>query len=199
MDTKIIHTREEEEYYRSIWHGGARGGVAGFAVGLAVAAGLHRFYPPFRQLPMYIKSTFAIYPGIVMTSIGANLGSHAYQSRLHPKYLDESQRKAAEIHAKESKPQRVKDWLYENRLHALGATWAVSMAVCLERMRRDPYTATARKVVQARVFAQVTTVAAVLILAALEAKDKREGRGKYQKVLVVDEEEMEQLSTGSRD
>ncbi|EHK22115.1 uncharacterized protein TRIVIDRAFT_151149 [Trichoderma virens Gv29-8] len=191
MIAKVIARSEEQEYYDSIWHAGARTGLIGMSLGLAATTGLHRFYPTFRQLPLYIKSTFAIYPGLIMASIGANEGSHAYRSRLHPeirKYADESQRVSAEIRARESEGQRAKDWLYEHQLQILGVTWATTMAVCLERMRRDPYTTAAQKIVQARVLAQATTLAILLITAALEAKDKSEGRGKYHRVLLVADE-----------
>lgn len=162
MGTKVIAKDEKQEYYRSIWHAGARTGLAGVVFGIAATAGLHRFCPTFRELPLYIKSTFVIYPGLIMTSIGANARSHAYQSRLHPelrKRADERQHAAAEIRASESKGQRAKDWLYNHRLHVLGTTWATTMTICLEHMQRDPYTTAARKIVQARVLAQATTQA----------------------------------------
>lgn len=192
---------ENQEYNRFVVSAGARGGLVGILLGLAATASLHRFYAPFRQLPLYIKSTFVAYPGLLLTSIGANEGSHAYQRRVHPelsKVLDESQRLALETRARESRGQRIKDWIYNHRLHVLGGTWATSMAVCLELMRRDHYLTVARKIVQARVLAQAVTLAVLLVTAAIETSDKRKGRGKYQKVRLAGEQVGERArSSGS--
>ncbi|KAK4442951.1 hypothetical protein QBC34DRAFT_499360 [Podospora aff. communis PSN243] len=192
MDTNPMSKSEGKEYYRLIWQEGAKTGLAGVMLGLAATAGLQRFHPAFRQLPLFIKSTLVIYPGLIMTSMSANSAFHRYQSRLHPalrRYEDEVQRAAARAHARETETQKGKDWIYDHRLQVLGGTWATVMAACLEGMRRDHYTTAARKIVQARVVAQATTLAVLLILAALEAKDKSEGRGKYQPIVVVREED----------
>ncbi|KAJ9419574.1 hypothetical protein FOXG_19403 [Fusarium oxysporum f. sp. lycopersici 4287] len=188
MHTKVIAQDEEEQYYRSILREGIKTGVSGLAFGIALATGLHRFYFPFRQLPLYVKSTTCIYPGMLTISIGANRASHAFQSYLHPelrRYEDEAEQQVKRIYAEESPGQRAKDWLYDHRFQVLGGTWAITMAVALTNMRRDHSTRGARKLVQARVVAQASTLAALLLTAVLEAKDRKEGRGKSQKVIVV--------------
>lgn len=162
---------------------GERGVVDG-----TLATGLHRFYSPFRQLPFYVNSTTCIYPGMLTTSIGANRASHAFQSDLHPelrRYEDEAKQQIKRIYAEESPGQRAKDWLYDHQFQVLGGTWATTMAAALTYMRGDYSTRGVRKLVQARVSAQASTLAVLLLTAALEAKDRKEGRGKYQRVIVV--------------
>jgi len=178
---------EDKEYYRSIWRGGTASGVVGVAVGLALTAGLQRYYPPFRTLPFYIKPTFVIFPGMLSISTGANRASHAYLSRIHPELKPQPDEAAEErkiLRKQEPKKQQAKDWLYDHQYDILGATWLATMTTVLERMRRDKTTTAARKLVQARVLAQASTLAVLLVTAVLEANDRKAERGKYQRVVL---------------
>jgi len=188
---KIIASGEEKEYYDAIVSSGAKAGLCGLALGVAAMAGLHSWYPPFRQLPLYIKSTSAIYPGIFATSIGATHASHNYQSRLHPEteeYMRQVKRQAKEAHKREPRSQREREWLQKNQYYILGGIWASTMAFSLARMRHDHFTTGARKLVQARVTAQASTLAVLLATAAIEFKDRREKMGKFQPVVLVHSE-----------
>ncbi|KFH43171.1 Respiratory supercomplex factor 2 -like protein [Hapsidospora chrysogenum ATCC 11550] len=189
---KVVVKGEEQDYSRSIRSAGLKTGLAGLAVGVAAVAGLQKWYIPFRHLPLYIKSTTAIYPGMFAISIGANRAAHAYESSLHPemqKYIQETKRLTKEIHDLEPRDQRARDWLHEYQYYILGAVWASTMAIGLERMRKDRVTPEAMKLVQARLPAQAATIAALLAIAAFEVKDKAMGKGKFQPVMVVDRQE----------
>ncbi|KIX09548.1 uncharacterized protein Z518_00628 [Rhinocladiella mackenziei CBS 650.93] len=83
----------------------------------------------------------------------------------------------------EAKTQRTKECLYEHKLPVLGVTWGTTVAVSMELMARERFTTGARKLVRARVFAQASTLAALIVLALMEAKDMKEGKGKRQRVL----------------
>jgi hypothetical protein len=165
MHTKMIAQHEEEQYryYHSILWEGIKTGVFGLVFGITLATGLCRFYSPFRQLPFYVKSTTCICPGMLTISIGANRESHAFHSYLHPElrsYEDEAEaeQEVKRIYAEESAGQRAKDWLYDHQFQVLGGTWATTMAVALMHMKRDHSTGGARKLVQARVAAGVSTL-----------------------------------------
>ncbi|KAI6778058.1 Respiratory supercomplex factor 2 -like protein [Emericellopsis cladophorae] len=188
---KIIESGEEKQYYDAIVSSGAKAGLCGLALGVAAMAGLHSWYPPFRQLPLYIKSTSAIYPGILATSIGATHASHSFQSRLHPEaqeYMRQVKRQAKEAHRREPRSQREREWLHKNQYYILGGIWASTMASSLAQMRHDHFTSGARKLVQARVTAQASTLAVLLVTAAIEYKDRRKRMGKFQPVVLVHSE-----------
>ncbi|KIW52897.1 hypothetical protein PV05_08509 [Exophiala xenobiotica] len=186
---KILDKDEEQEYYSAIRKNGAAAGVAGFLVGLVATAGLHRYYAPFKHLSPAVRGTFVVYPTIMGISYGSTYGSHSFQSRIHPEtkdYIEQREDLFERMHAGAQKTDLSREWLYEHKMQVLGATWGVSMITSLQMMARDPFQTGARKLVQARVLAQATTLTALLALALIETYDMREGKGKYQKVLVVD-------------
>ncbi|KIW92443.1 uncharacterized protein Z519_07428 [Cladophialophora bantiana CBS 173.52] len=186
---KILAQEEEQDYYAHVRNSGVAAGVGGFLLGIAATAALRRYYAPFRHLSPAVRSTIVIYPTIFAISYGTNHGSHAFESRVHPEtkqYFKERQDLFERSHIGESRKELSREWLYEHKIPVLGTTWALSMLGSLRLFGRDPLETGVRKLVQARVLAQATTLSALLLLALIEADDMKQGNGKYQKVIVVD-------------
>lgn len=84
------------------------------------------------------------------------------------------------------RPLRAKRWVVEHQYPIIGATWASTMAIALALLRREPVLFRAQKLVQARVFAQGATVAMLMATAAFEIGGAGMGKGKYEKVMILD-------------
>ncbi|KIW22595.1 uncharacterized protein PV07_10878 [Cladophialophora immunda] len=186
---KILAKEEEQDYYTYIRNAGVAAGVGGFLFGIAATAALRRYYAPFRHLSPAVRTTVVIYPTVLALSYGTTHGSHTFESRVHPEtkqYSEERKELFERTHAGETREDLSREWLYEHKLPVLGTTWAAAMIGSLRLFSRDPLETGVRKLVQARVLAQAATLSALLILALIEADDMRQGKGKYQKVIVVD-------------
>ncbi|KAK2684517.1 hypothetical protein QWA68_016899 [Fusarium oxysporum] len=131
------------------------------------------------------EEQYRYYRSILWEGIKTGVFGLAFGITLATEDEDEAEQQVKRIYAEAFAGQQAKDWLYDHQFQVLGGTWATTMAVALTHMKRDHSTRGARKLVQARVAAEVSTLAVLLLTAVLEAKDRKEGGGKYQRVIVV--------------
>lgn len=185
---KIFTENEARDYYRSILYWGSAAGIAGLCGGALITGTLNRYYAPFRSFTPAIKGSLALYPGFLSLAAGASYGSRLFELREHPEtgYIGESQRAYDLLKRRENMPQRVKEWTYEHRYLLCGGTWATTMTIALELMRRDHLMTGTQKLVQARVVAQLSTIIILLITTAMEVHDVAQGRGKFETVTIFE-------------
>jgi hypothetical protein len=82
--------------------------------------------------------------------------------------------------------QRSKDWAQENRYPLLFGFWIASMAGSWSMVNRNRYLSGSQKLVQARMYAQGATLAALLTSFAIEGNDAAKGRGRWETIRVLD-------------
>jgi hypothetical protein len=82
--------------------------------------------------------------------------------------------------------ERAKEWATENRYPLLFGFWVASMAGSWVMVNRNPYLSGSQKLVQARMYAQGGTLAALLASFALEGADAAKGQGRWETIKVVD-------------
>lgn len=185
---KLFTHDEAQTYYNSVWRWGSLAGIAGLSGGIVVIGVLNRFSAAFRAFTPSIKSSLAIYPGMLATAAGADHAAQLFGLHQHPekKHIDATERIYEELRRNETRRQRMKEFGYEHRYRLFAGTWAATMMITLGLLRRDRLMTGAQKLVQARVVAQASTVGILLLTTAMELRDMRERRGKYEEVVVVD-------------
>jgi hypothetical protein len=82
--------------------------------------------------------------------------------------------------------QRSKDWAQENRYPLLFGFWIASMAGSWSMVNRNRYLSGSQKLVQARMYAQGATLAALLTSFAIEGNDAAKGTGRWETIRVLD-------------
>lgn len=185
---KLLAHGEARNYYSSIWRWDSLAGIAGLSGGIVIISACNRFSVAFRVFTPSIKSSLAIYPGILAASAGASHATQLFELHQHPeiKYVDATERIYKELKRRESPLQRMKEWGYEHGYKLCAGTWAATMMITLGLLRRDRLMTGTQNLVQARVVAQASTIGMLLLTTAMELRDVREGRGKYEEVVVVD-------------
>jgi len=101
-------------------------------------------------------------------------------------YKDEAQAVQDELNARKSSKERTMDWLQDNRYSIVFGSWVASMAAALGIVGRSPYLTGQQKLVQARVYAQGFTIAAVIISLAFEGNDRMAKSGRWETVKILD-------------
>ena len=82
--------------------------------------------------------------------------------------------------------QRAKEWAESNRYSIIFGFWVASMVGSLTIVNRNRYLSGSQKLVQARMYAQGSTLAVLLASFAFEAQDQQKGRGRWETVKVLD-------------
>lgn len=77
-------------------------------------------------------------------------------------------------------------WLQENRYGIVLGSWVVSITAAMGIVGKNPYLTGQQKLVQARVYAQGFTLAAVIASLAFEGNDRMSGAGRWETVKVLD-------------
>jgi hypothetical protein len=120
--------------------------------------------------------------------ISADSASRSFEWNRDPsrQYKDKTSKALEEARANETGMQRLKDWGRENRYPIVTASWVASMGIALGLVGRNPYLSKTQKLVQARVYAQGLTLAVLIATAAFEVNDSRQGKGRWETVMVLD-------------
>jgi hypothetical protein len=184
---KVISKEEESAMQKEVLKGGAIGGAVGLGLGLGGVLLASRRYPAFRSLSLPFRA-FLVTSSVTFGSIvNAERFSMAFQKAQNPMnfYQDATQRAIELARQNETAGERFAAWGRENRYSIVFASWIASMGVALAIVGRAPIS-TAQKLVQARVYAQALTLAVLIVSAAFEMSDAKEGSGRWQTVLVVD-------------
>lgn len=125
------------------------------------------------------------YPAV----IAADRASAAYDIEHTPekkRQIERDQEREALLEANRTPFQRAKDWATENRYPLLFGFWVASMAGSWHMVNRNPYLSGSQKLVQARMYAQGGTLAALLGSFAIEGADAAKGKGRWETVKVID-------------
>lgn len=100
--------------------------------------------------------------------------------------IEREKQREALLESNKTGLQRAKEWASDNRYPLLFGFWVLSMAGSWTYVNRNPYLSGSQKIVQARMYAQGGTLAALLTSFALEGKDVAQGKGRWETIRVVD-------------
>jgi hypothetical protein len=121
--------------------------------------------------------------------IAADRASAAYDIEHTPekkRQLEREREREALLDTNKTIVQRSKEWAQENRYPLLFGFWIASMAGSWTMVNRNRYLSGSQKLVQARMYAQGATLAALLASFAIEGADAAKGRGRWETVKVLD-------------
>ncbi|KAL5121509.1 Replication factor C, subunit RFC4 [Pleosporales sp. CAS-2024a] len=186
---KVLTKEEEAAHYNATLKGGLLGGVLGLAVGAAAVAGASRRYPSFRALTVPFRAFLVASTGTFVAVIAADRASAQYDMEHTPEKKRQQERereREALFEANKSALQRAKDWAQENRYPLLFGFWVASMAGSWVAVNRNRYLSGSQKLVQARMYAQGATLAALLGSFAIEGNDAAKGKGRWETIRVLD-------------
>ncbi|KAG6030052.1 hypothetical protein E4U41_000212 [Claviceps citrina] len=184
---KVVSKAEEQAHYNHVLRGGLLGGSASLALGLTGVVLASRRYPSFRSLTLPFRAFLVTSTATFGAIVSAERYSNDFQRRNDPGYgyRDAAQRAAQVARENESAYGRFRDWGRQNRYSIVFASWVASMAVAMALVGRAPMS-TAHKLVQARVYAQGLTLAVLVVSAAFEVSDAKQGGGRWETVMVLD-------------
>lgn len=184
---RVLSKEEEAAHYKEVLKGGSIGGFSGLALGLGGVVLASRRYPAFRSLTLPFRTFLVTSTGTFGAIVNADRYSTKLQRSQDPMfgYQDASQRAAEMVRENETTYQRFMSWGKDNRYSIVFVSWLASMAVALAIVGRAPMS-TSQKLVQARVYAQGLTLAVLIVSAAFEVNDAKQGNGRWETVMVLD-------------
>ncbi|CAI6328576.1 unnamed protein product [Periconia digitata] len=186
---KILTKEEEEAHYNATVKGGTIGGLAGLALGSTAVVLASRRYPNFRALTVPFRAFLGASAGSFAAVIAADRASAKFDIEHNPEKKREIERERERNALYESNKtlvQRTSDWASENRYPILFTFWVASMAGSWMVVNRKSTMSGTNKLVQARMYAQGLTLAALLASFAFEADDANKGKGRWETIKVVD-------------
>ncbi|KAH7412145.1 hypothetical protein DE146DRAFT_266778 [Phaeosphaeria sp. MPI-PUGE-AT-0046c] len=186
---KVLTAEQEAAHYNATVKGGTIGGLIGTAAGLAVVAGASRRYPSFRALTLPMRAFLVTSTGTFIAVIAADRASAAYDIEHTPekkRQVERERSREALLESNKSGLQRAKEWANENRYPLLFGFWVASMAGSWSMVNRNRYLSGSQKLVQARMYAQGATLAALLTSFAIEGNDAAKGKGRWETIKIID-------------
>ncbi|KAI5367713.1 Putative hypoxia induced protein [Septoria linicola] len=185
---KITTKEEEQEHYNATLKGGLGFGAIGTAAGAVGVYAASARYPAFRSLTLPFRAFLISSGGTFAAIIGADSYSRRFEASRQPgrDYKDEQASIQDQIAAQRTQGEKVKAWLSENRYSIVMGSWVASISAAMGIVGKNPYLSTQQKIVQARVYAQGFTLAAVIISLAFEGNDRMKGSGRWETVKVLD-------------
>lgn len=185
---KVISKEEEDAHYSVVVRGGLIGGTLGLAAGVSGVLLASRRYPAFRGLTLPFRTFLVSSVGTFGAIINAERYSVEYQRARDPMstYRDASQRALDEHRRSEKGTARALEWGREHRYSIVFTSWIAAMGLALAMVGKNKYMSTSQKLVQARVYAQGLTLAVLIATAALETADAKNGKGRWETVMVLD-------------
>ncbi|KAI1191793.1 hypothetical protein F5B17DRAFT_203914 [Nemania serpens] len=185
---KVVSAEEEKAHYDTVLRGGFIGGTLGVTVGLLGVIGAGRRFPAVRSLTLPFRAFLVTSVGTFGAIVNAERYSNAFHLANNPMnfYRDQASRDAEVLRANESAAQRLRQWGEKNRYQIVFASWIASMGIALGLVSRNRYLSTSQKLVQARVYAQGLTLAVLIASAAFETADARQGKGRWETIMVID-------------
>lgn len=186
---KVLTKEEEEAHYNATIKGGSLGGVVGTAIGAVGVIAASRRYHSFRALTVPFRAFLVASTGTFAAVIAADRASAAYDIEHTPekkRQIEREREREALLESNKSIFQRSKEWASENRYPLLFGFWVASMAGSWTLVNRNRYLSGSQKLVQARMYAQGATLAALLTSFAIEGNDAAKGRGRWETIQVLD-------------
>ncbi|GAA6047749.1 hypothetical protein JCM3770_001758 [Rhodotorula araucariae] len=189
MVKQTVDANDQSKHYRATVVGGAKGGLAGLAVGGVGAVALQRAgVPAFTKLTLPLKAFAVTSIATASFIVSADKAAREYelkkyalgsgtalerssheQQRLEREAgiaPGQQQQQAGGARAPVSTKEAVIEWAKENRWTAVGVSWVGSMIASGAYIAATPLSF-AQKLVQARMVAQGVTVAALIASAGL--------------------------------
>lgn len=186
---KVLTPEQEQAHYNASVKGGTIGGLIGTAVGAVAVAGASRRYPSFRALTLPFRAFLVTSTGTFVAVIAADRASAQFDIDNNPekqKEIERERNRAALLDQNKTIYERSKEWATENRYPLLFGFWVASMIGSWTMVNRNPYLSSSQKLVQARMYAQGGTLAALLGSFAIEGADAAKGKGRWETVKVLD-------------
>lgn len=186
---KVLTKEEEEAHYNATVKGGTIGGVLGTAIGAVAVAGASRRYASFRALTVPFRAFLIASTGTFVAVIAADRASAAYDIENTPekkRQVEREREREALLESNKTTLERAKEWASSNRYPLLFGFWVVSMAGSWTMVNRNRYLSASQKLVQARMYAQGGTLAALLASFAMEGNDVAKGKGRWETIKVLD-------------
>jgi len=185
---KVLTPEQEAAHYNATLKGGAIGGVAGVALGTAGVYAASVRYPAFRGLTLPFRVFLIASTGTFASIVSADRYSRAFETDQWggKEYRDEQKAMHDEIDSQKSTKQKSMEWLQDNRYSIVFGSWVVSMGAALGIVGQSRWLTTQQKLVQARVYAQGFTIAAVIISLAFEGNDRMAGSGRWETIKIRD-------------
>lgn len=186
---KVLTKEEEQAHYNATVKGGTLGGVVGTAIGAVGVMAASRRYPSFRALTVPFRAFLVASTGTFIAVIAADRASAAYDIEHTPekkRQVEREREREALLEANKTIFQRSKEWAQENRYPLLFGFWIASMAGSWSMVNRNRYLSGSQKLVQARMYAQGATLAALLTSFAIEGNDAAKGKGRWETIQVLD-------------
>ncbi|KAF2854974.1 mitochondrial hypoxia responsive domain-containing protein [Plenodomus tracheiphilus IPT5] len=195
---KVLTKEEEEAHYYATIKGGSIGGLIGTGLGAVGVIAASRRYHSFRALTVPFRAFLVASTGTFVAVIAADRASAAYDIEHTPekkRQVEREREREALIDSNKSVFQRSKDWASDNRYPLLFGFWVASMAGSWHFVNRNPYLSGSQKLVQARMYAQGGTLAALLTSFAIEGNDVAKGKGRWETIRVIDPNDPEHKNT----
>lgn len=126
---------------------------------------------------------------LLIAVIAADRASAAYDIENTPEkklQLERDAERERKERAGRTTLQLAKKWAGDNRYPIIFGFWLTSMVGSFALVNRNPYLTGSQKLVQARMYAQGSTLAVLLASFAFEAADANKGRGRWETVKVLD-------------
>ncbi|KAF1827396.1 uncharacterized protein K489DRAFT_391897 [Dissoconium aciculare CBS 342.82] len=185
---KILTAEQEAAHYNATLKGGAIGGVAGTILGTAGVYAASVRYPAFKSLTLPFRVFLIASSGTFASIVYADRYSRQFETDnwAGKEYRDEQKSMQEQIDSQKSSKQKSMEWLQDNRYSLVFGSWVVSMGAALGIVGRSRWLTTQQKLVQARVYAQGFTIAAVIISLAFEGNDRMAGSGRWETIKIVD-------------
>ncbi|KAG5359638.1 Respiratory supercomplex factor 2-like protein [Yarrowia sp. C11] len=162
---KVATPEEIKEYNHTCLVGGLKGAGIGALLGIGLAFTLKKRQPHlFGNMSATVKVGTGIVPGLAGFSIGAEKAGEAYDDKKYSgSYLDKEHRKEQQA--------GFMHYLQEHKYKCVFGGWVVSMAGSMWYVFRDKYMTSTQKVVQARMYAQASTIILLFATLAFSASD----------------------------
>ncbi|THY39063.1 hypothetical protein D6C99_08788 [Aureobasidium pullulans] len=170
---KLLTPEQEREHYSNVLKGGWGGLIGGTALSTGILWTLGRRFPAIRHLNPSFHAFLVTGTGGFAAIIYADRYSRNYEATHNPDSAYTSSQMLLKKQLQTAKPlsQRASEWGLQNRYRIVLSSWVVSMAVALALINRKPFLSRAQKLVQARVFAQGSTLAVVIANLAFEGAE----------------------------
>ncbi|KAI0199794.1 hypothetical protein F4808DRAFT_200110 [Astrocystis sublimbata] len=190
---KVISPEEEKAHYNSVLKGGAIGGGLGIGIGLLGVVASARRFPAVGALTLPFRAFLVTSVGTFGAIVNAERHSNAFHLANNPMnfYKDQASRDAEVVRSQETSWQRFMQWGQRNRYSIVLSAWAVSMGVSGVLVSRNRFLSTSQKLVQVRMYAQGLTLAVLVASAVFETSDARQGKGRWETIMVVDPDDPE--------
>lgn len=162
---KVATPEEIKEYNRTCLIGGIKGAGIGALLGIGLAFTLKKRQPHlFGNMNATVKVGTGIVPGLAGFSIGAEkAGEHYDNEKYSGAYLDMEHRKEQQ--------QGFSHYLKEHKYKCVFGGWVLSMAGSMWYVYRDRLMTGPQKIVQARMYAQASTIILLFATLAFSASD----------------------------